>query len=70
VHYHPDIRHEVNRRHYAELLEQARLERMAALGDAAPELTSRMSRVRGALNAIQLRIESRTVKRAGLNPAS
>ena len=69
--FHPDIRQEVNRRHYAELLEQARLERLAAVGDAAPELGARFSRARSALSAIQLRMERRAAApRPGLNPAS
>jgi hypothetical protein len=70
--YHPDIRHEVTRRHYAELLEQARLERLAAVADANPDLGARFARARGVLTSLQLRVERRPlpVTRARLHPAS
>jgi hypothetical protein len=55
--YHPDIRHEVTRRHYAELLEQARLERLAAVAEANPELGARFSRARGVIAGLQLRLD-------------
>ena len=71
--FHPDIRHEVTRKHYAELLEQARLERLAALGEDAPDLAGRFTRVRTALAAVQMRLperHGRVAHRPGLNPAS
>jgi hypothetical protein len=68
--YHPDIRHEATRAHYAELLEQARLERLAAIAAAQPELSARFSRVRGVVSGLQLRADRRPIERAGLNPAS
>jgi chromosome segregation and condensation protein ScpB len=68
--HHPDIRQEATRAHYAELLEQARLERLAAIADAQPELSARFARIRGVITSLQLRAERRPVSRAGLNPAS
>lgn len=70
--HHPDISHEVNRRHYADLLEEARLERLAALGEASPDFGARFSRVRAALSEYQVQAERkrRLAPRAGLNPAS
>ena len=68
MHHHPDMTHEVARQRYAELLEQARMERLAALGDANPELAARFSRARGVLSGLQLRLERKPVtpRRTGL----
>ena len=65
---HPDITREAVRQRHSELLEQARLERLAAIGDADPELGARFSRVRGAVEDLQFRLERRRLahRRAGL----
>ena len=58
---HPDITRAVVRQRHSELLEQARLERLAAIGDSDPELAARFARVRGVVSGLQLRLERRRI---------
>ena len=67
MNYHPDITRAVVRQRHSELLEQARLERLAAIGDSDPELAARFARVRGVVSGLQTRRERRIVHgRTGL----
>ena len=67
---HPDITRAVVRRRHYELLEQARLERLAAIGDADPELAARFARVRGVVTGLQLRRDRRRIVHRGTGLAA
>ena len=54
--YHPDITQQVVQNRYAELLESARNERLAAMGVRQPEIRRRFVSVRGAVSAMRIRV--------------
>ena len=70
MHFHPDMTHDVARRRYADLLEEARKERLAALASSQPEIRERMVSVRGVVSGIRLRLVHRPApSRPGLSPS-